>query len=445
MTRRFRHRSRFHQHQRMPPPATTPNARFLQLQHYLSLLDTALSQHDNGQLLYRLMSHRFNRVNATYEMNSKVLAGRQWREVLIRWLETNKMIAMVTRSNIEKAFQTQLFNLRQYLEIMPKCSDLSDRQKYGILRALCVEARLLSYYSRTNDRCSEVSEVLMNAFRQLSLECRRNTSSPSAHLVCVVNQLFKLYVRMKMLNLCKPITKALESIGGIDCAQTAAGRACAFVPMCEKITYKYYLARYYLDQCKDQRETARKLFEEVFKACEGKQRNKITVLDYLIPLNMSIGRFPRPELLYRHYDRAHASALWTIRTSIIGGNINQFSSVVNSDNRLIKNGTYHLYGPCTLLTVRNLFKRLQRVLTPVSDLQEHKLTNKICLKKAVAAVELMPHVCKETRLVDSIEDLMLFTCQLVDKGLMKGYLSEKHATIVISKDNPFPGLANLHV
>lgn len=228
----------------------------------------------------------------------------------------------------------------------------------------------------------------------------------------LVNQLFKVYFRINKLHLCKPLIRAIESSVYKD----------AF-PLAQQITYKYFVGRKAMFD--SDYKSADEYLSYAFKHCHKKfPKNKRLILIYLVPVKMLLGYMPKRDMLEK-YDVLQFHEL---SCALKEGNIARFDEVIHQHEKFfIEYGIYLIVEKLKMYGYRNLFKRVYLIM------HSHQLD----LQHFLTALQFVG----ENDI--TMEETHCIVANLIFDGRIKGYISQQHNKLVVSKQNPFPPLNSM--
>ena len=159
-------------------------------------------------------------------------------------------------------------------------------------------------------------------------------------------------------------------------------------------------------------------FEHCHKASRA---NKRSILIYLIPVKMLLGQMPSSQIL-RKYD------LLQFQEVVLGvkqGNLLRLNAAMEANEKFfIKCGIYLILEKLTVITYRNLFKKVHILVK----------THQIPIDAFLVALRMMK--------VEDIDqdETQCIIANLIYEGKIKGYISYQHQKLVVSKNNAFPAL-----
>ncbi|KAL3901173.1 MAG: hypothetical protein SGCHY_000806 [Lobulomycetales sp.] len=157
--------------------------------------------------------------------------------------------------------------------------------------------------------------------------------------------------------------------------------------------------------------------------------NKHAILKYLVPLRMKRGKFPHPKLLASFYDLK--SVYSPFIDAIKKGNIKEFDSRVDAaEQRLIAWGVFRVILEARNLCLRVLFKKIFLIMDSQTKLPMQLFCQgmNVLLKDGAEDEEFQPL------------DTECVLANLIDRGLIKGYLSHEKQMVVLSAKDPFPAV-----
>ncbi|PVU99586.1 hypothetical protein BB559_000559 [Furculomyces boomerangus] len=223
------------------------------------------------------------------------------------------------------------------------------------------------------------------------------------HLACT---LFKLYFHLHSFHLCKNIIRAIEASPLPDLSQFS---------IADQVQYNYYIGVLFFQQEKYVKASKHLTFvlENIHYQCK---KNRM----YLIPTNMVNGILPNQKLLEKY--PTIKNQFFVYINALKSGNVKQFDQALqNNQNEHFKNGTYLAMERVRLHVLRRFIKKVYLI----------SKTTRIHTDTFVAAFRFMGLV------IDGME-VHCILANLIHKGFIKGYISESHNTLVLSKADPFP-------
>lgn len=248
--------------------------------------------------------------------------------------------------------------------------------------------------------------------------------------------LLRVYFALGQLNLCNNVLRALG---------TAELPATSRYPVSQLVTWRYWLGRYYF--VNGEWERALDELALAFAQClPGSQRNKVLILHMLIPLRLHLqGVLPSWALLQRYglagsvpatcpvhlrtnslrTEAFYPSALKALRRGDLGTYIGLLQDY---ERILLRLGTFLLWEQLLSLTYRNLFKRIHRLMGGGTRLPLSNLLIGIRLGGSPST---------------NLDEVACHVANLIGRGLIKGYIHQERATLVLSQRDPFPRLSTV--
>jgi hypothetical protein len=193
------------------------------------------------------------------------------------------------------------------------------------------------------------------------------------------------------------------------------------------LTYRYFLGKHLL--LKHDYSSAIEHFDYVFTNCldsnkSGSIKNKQQSLLYLVVLKMLYGFTPKIDLLEKYQLNQLIDLIEPIRLGalkLLMDKIHQYEQF------LFDTGLFFLIENFKLITIRNLF----RMYVYQIDQQQ---TDKIPLEPTLLL--LLNFGFEEEQF--TINELIDILNNMIQKGMIKGYISYKFRTLVVSRKDPFP-------
>ena len=220
-------------------------------------------------------------------------------------------------------------------------------------------------------------------------------------------------------------------------------------PRSEVTMYMYYRGYYHLmtqDTAQGHQDALRHfrlaydLCHSALEQCIAKKdqrivlRNQARILKYLIPLELLVdGRLPSQELLdYVSLVDAPLCELYTgLVKAIRMGDIGWFERTVGQDDQvmhlLLRHDLFLIVEKCRLMIMQRLVKRVFAILESSTRLPLQAVKTAFALSDAQGDEDAAQVEC--------------WLCVLISKGLIKGYLAHEQAMLVLSKQQPFPHIA----
>ena len=257
-------------------------------------------------------------------------------------------------------------------------------------------------------------EAVVSELQKLLGTCQRTSEKPPDSklmgLIGVMNMLFRLYFRINNLQLCVNLLKIVNNphskLPGLR-----------YFPMGQQVEFRYYEGR--LSVYEQQIGKAEECLEYSFAHClPGSVRNKRVILQYLIPVKATRGKFPSRNLLEKYSQTNYIPLLEAIKQ----GDIRTFEAELRRNQDLfITAGILIMMQNLVLVAYRNLFKKTYLILKQ----------SQIPLQRFVTALGVVGGGVE----MDGLECVLV---TLIAKGWVKGYISHEKAMIVLRKVDPFP-------
>mgnify|MGYP000585471687 CR=1 FL=1 len=246
---------------------------------------------------------------------------------------------------------------------------------------------------------NERSQSAISSFR----ESRR---AGAFHLAAI---LLRIYFHLGQLNLINNILRAMQA------AELLNQRA--LFPKSDIITFDYFIARYYLSR--DEFDLAEEYLLEAAQLCPSRCSQLSCILQLLVPLKMLQHRSkplePVIEKLAPHFKEFCRGLIDLIQK----GQVNDYAQAIEQNQwRLVKQGTFGIYERLMHLVLLRHFIRIHRALDG-----EARLPLKVLLPKGTGW--------------DTGRLAGLLAVQ-IERGWIKGYLSQEREYLVLSQREPFP-------
>lgn len=325
-----------------------------------------------------------------------------------------RALQAVADNNFGEAFACQCALLQSFLKAFQSQKD----ENWGLpilmtlshdLRQLAMQADKECDSSRTGEMMEKAADVLMSCFRVCVNDTRSSLDNTKRWgTLHIVNQLFKIYFKIKALHLCKPLIRAIENSAIINQFKIS-----------ELVTYRYFTG------CKAMFEGDFKLSSNhltfAFERCHRYGRNnKRLILTYLIPVRMLLGGLPSPTLLKKYQVEYYAPIAKALRE----GNIRELDLAIREQERIfVAHGIYLILEKLKIIAYRNLFKRVF-LLLGTHQLPLQAFTDALNFSNGSEEVP--------------VEEVQCIIANLIDKNFIKGYISHSYQKLVVSKKDPFP-------
>ncbi|KAG9298189.1 hypothetical protein G9A89_002677 [Geosiphon pyriformis] len=257
----------------------------------------------------------------------------------------------------------------------------------------------------------EAGRVLNKSFSVCVTDRAPKNASRQWGTYYIANLLIKTQFKLGQENLCKNVLRGIESS---DIPNLKS------FPKAHQITFKYYRGLLcFFDQ---QYRQAEEYLEYAFRICpKSYKRNKELILRYLIPVWLIRGVLPSKALIER-YPRLKALYSPFINAIRIG-NVKAFDiAFANAEHRLVEQGTFLTVEMARAISLKTLFKKVWLI---------NNKTNKIPMIQFQIALK---YVGIEADMAEVAWSLAV----MIQKGLIRGYLSEAKLFVVFSTKDAFP-------
>lgn len=412
------------------------------IEYYLSIKKAI--QNENGHELSRLIRidlvHRpsFLRFIYQHDSNKDTFVDPSWDVIIDSHI---KAIRHMTNSNFQEAFNEKVNSSNELSKILQAQKEtnwcVTFMNKHSVdLRFLAIKADAEADIRRNeelakakggdgvfksnvklmkkDENMERACECLMQLFRVCATDSRSTlNNSKRLGMICIINQLFKIYFRINKLHLCKPLIRALDNANIFE-----------YCTLAQRVTYNYYLGVKTLFDLRIAE--AEKLLDFVFAKCHPEsQKNIRLTLIFLIPIKMLLGRMPSEELLEK-YDLGQFN---DIKKAVISGHIGDLDNAIEAHSDFFwRYGIYLIIERLKPIALRNLFRKVAKCA------QTHLIDLDLILK-AVRMVQPGEDI--------KMEEVHCMLANLIYEGKVKGYLSIGHQKLVLSKTNPFPSFAEM--
>mmetsp|Transcript_11686 Transcript_11686/g.32838 ORF Transcript_11686/g.32838 Transcript_11686/m.32838 type:complete len:407 (+) Transcript_11686:1356-2576(+) len=337
----------------------------------------------------------------------------RWRDITVSYLECVVSNGGTTMEDAKAAFLAQRDILKDFIEELKTSTGtwLLDVMYVFVrqLRGLAKEADILSSSGVISTKFrSDSVEPLMNLF---SVTC--NDRSPDLRrskkmgTLYVVNNLCKIYF------LTNNVQRSLNLFKPIDRKEWPPLR---LFPISHVTTFKYYFGRYFLYA--GNFEKAEEALQFAFERCaKSHKHNKQLVLWFLVPVKMLRGHYPPRDVLSRY----HLAEYIDLVQAVHRGDVASFNKTMEKNEGIfIRRGVFLILEKLRFLLYRNLLKQIAKF----------EGGTKINLGLVRGALEWGGED------VD-LDETECIVANLIACGLVKGYVSHKHRTLVIAKNQAF--------
>ena len=235
-------------------------------------------------------------------------------------------------------------------------------------------------------------------------------------LYCIIS-LIRIYFKLKTYRNCKSLVEWIDK-NNVDLG---------IFPKSEITTFFYYTGRLSIYEVKIFE--AQKFFTDAFNMCKSDNiQNKKLILEYMIPVNLFVGKVPSNEIL-EYYKIENLDLYKQLIQAYKAGDIKIFNQIIDSlEDRLITLGTFLIFEKLKCIVMRNLIRRIHK------QFGNHVIPLEIIHK-------ILTEVFDYNEM--NIEELELYLLSVIYKGLINGYIHHQNKVIVFAKPNkinPFPKL-----
>lgn len=258
------------------------------------------------------------------------------------------------------------------------------------------------------------ADMLMTVFRVCASDSRTSMEyTKRLGLMSIINLLFKCYFKTNKLHLCKPLILAIENNAGNKDIKELFSTA-------DKVTYNYFVGMKHMfeNEFKGADKCLSFAFENCFKSSVS---NKRKILICLIPVKITLGYMPDISILKKYNLREFEDVI----TAVKRGDIRLLNEAIEKNaGFFIKAGIYLILEKLKVITLRNLFKKIYLISGSFQ----------IDVSRFQIALNWMG--------LDDVDadETECILANMINDGYIKGYLSEQHKKIVVSKVNAFPKL-----
>ncbi|XP_067944612.1 PCI domain-containing protein 2-like [Watersipora subatra] len=394
------------------------------LEAYLEQIAEALEERD-ALLIAPLLSFKHPhiknvrlRVRSPEQYCERILQ-QPWDEIVAAHI---RALWAVSNSDYTETYACQSAAISAFTKAFQAMKD--ENWALPIMFVLSIDLRLFAisadnqrahkfHGSKKGEMLEKAADLLMGCFRVCASDNRSTPeNSKKWGMLNLVNQLFKIYFRINKLHLCKPLTRAIDSLPIKD-----------KFSLSQLVTYRYYVGR----KCMFENDfkAADEYLTFAFEHCHRSSRaNRRLILISLLPVKMLMGRLPQKEALQRHDLMQFASVADAVKC----GNLLKLTQALQKNEPFfIKSGVYLILEKLKIITYRNLFKKVWLLMK----------THQLPVSSFVAALQLMKY---EGIDLDEAECII---ANLIYEGKVKGYISHAHRTVVVSKQEPFPALTEV--
>lgn len=393
------------------------------IDNYIHNLHTAWEQ-SNGERCGALLSledphaHSHGIVSDNYRMKCSQQLPSPICELAVTHLDC--LYALYSRKYID-GFEAQLQLLQLFIQLN---NETPIAWVLSMMHSIVLNLRIISYKAdkvlsaEKKTKPGLLLEKVIEQLRELFRACvqdnrQEGDTNRKSSILFLINQLFKIYFKINQLHLCVPLIRTVEKFN-ID----------ENVSKADHVTYLYFLGRKRIldGEFKGSVECMARAFVE----CDKSQfKNKQLILIYLIPLRILNGVMPTAALLEKYKLTQFSSLVEAVMT----GNLKLFTHTTNSQQIFfIRSGIFLLVEKLRMIAYRNLFKRVWLLLG----------TSMLPIDAFVAALK-MGESGEEGEEAD-VDQAHCIIANLIQSDLVRGYISQQHQKVVVSKQNPFPNI-----
>lgn len=268
-------------------------------------------------------------------------------------------------------------------------------------------------------KCGELGEVV-NSLRTFVSSCQVTRPFPYSQVVGLYFALIISFKASFRMNNLQNVTSLLRIVN----SQFSKLPSIDLYPKSQQVEFKYYEGRFYLYE--QELVKAETCLELAFRICDkNNYKNKRILLRYLILVKAYKGIFPTQNLISKYKLKDLGELIFSLKK----GNIGNFDRILTGNrNKFIKQGMFVMLEGLKLLAFRNLFKITSKILNSF----QVKISS-FATALSVAGVKSISFLEIECILVN-----------LIDKKWLKGYISSSQKTLVLSKVDPFPKIAEIN-
>lgn len=286
------------------------------------------------------------------------------------------------------------------------------------LYSLAVKADLVAVANgeMAGSKIDACADMLMTVFRVCASDSRTSIEYTKRWgLMPIINLLFKCYFKTNKLNLCVPLIKAIETNAANKDIKDEFSIA-------DRVTYNYFIGMRHM--FKNEFKGADKCLSFAFNNClRTSTSNKRKILICLIPVKMTLGIMPKVAILKQYNLQEFEGVVEAVKC----GNIKLLNDTIEKNAAFfIRAGIYLILEKLKVITLRNLFKKI------------YLITGTFQIDVARFQVALNWLGLED---VDSDETECILA-NMINDGYIKGYISEQHKKIVVSKVTAFPKLSS---
>ena len=165
--------------------------------------------------------------------------------------------------------------------------------------------------------------------------------------------------------------------------------------------------------------------KKAFQLCHRDQhQNKQRILRYLVPVEMTYGKFPTPKML-EQYDLTEYQEV--IDACLSGNMVALEDSLEKNCEQFINSGVFTVIEKLRMMTLRNFIKKVTQAINATPVLQLHGKQNHVNLQLLYRPLQKWdPEL--------DLDELECLIANLMGSGLLRGYISHERRILVLSKD-----------
>lgn len=294
------------------------------------------------------------------------------------------------------------------------------------INSVVTQLRILSYQAANVEESMGQKAQSMNTAQDTIMKFFRVMINSRSALHCskkmgclyLVVHLFKIYFRINNLRLCTNLVRAVNN---------DTFPKFEFFPKSQTVAYHLYVGR--LKVFEESYAEAESSLDYAFKHCHNKNiQNKRSILLFLIPVKLLLGKYPKTELLQK-YDMLQFQGLIEATRA---GNLKQFSSSLEENQGFfIRKGIFLILEKLKLFVYRNLFRKVYKFCATWDG----------CPRKNQISIDILQSAVRMHGVDMDADELECILANLIYNSEMKGYIAHGRC-VVLSKADPFPTRIN---
>ena len=165
--------------------------------------------------------------------------------------------------------------------------------------------------------------------------------------------------------------------------------------------------------------------KKAFQLCHRDQdQNKQRILRYLVPIEMTYGKFPTEKMLAQ-YDLDEYKEV--IDACLSGNMVGLEDAISKNQDNYINSGVFSVIEKLRMMTLRNFVKKVTQAINATPALQLHGKQNHVNLQLLYRPLQRWdPEL--------DLDELECLIANLMGSGLLRGYISHERRILVLSKD-----------